>query len=391
MQIYVKFVSSKRPNEEAIYEKIKSSPEFTNMFSSTGDSTEFLLKKLLLLPMQRLTQYSLLIDKLIKYSPDMDDDYLSLKNASKLIVDLIKSINNEVGKKDDLEKLEWLDEHVNVKGIGFKFKSSTNMMGPRKLYYYGPLVKESGKELYAFLFNDTLVITESNETLQNEVFKPKSNTTKFLQYQLYKQPILLDNLNVVQAKHNTTTLDCSFQVMIGEKEYTFKTTNPTLRNEWVKQLHKAIDIYKQKKRGLIQSISATNLSQKTAIGRFLLLIMEAQDLMLEPSNERSVFCEAQMGVQKFNTQPINSANPKWNTSMQFQIYDLNKDILNVMVYDKKIYKPNIFLGKTELKIYQIYREQMKDNQENNPITRMFRMSNVPNGKIMLKMSISIYK
>lgn len=119
--------------------------------------------------------------------------------------------------------------------------------------------------------------------------------------------------------------------------------------------------------------------------------MEAQDLMLEPSNDRAVFCEASLCLQKFSTPSINSANPKWNTNMQFQIYDLNKDVVNVMVYDKKIYKPNIFLGKTELKIYQIYREQIKDNQESNPITRMFRMSNVPNGKIMLKMSISIYK
>lgn len=134
-----------------------------------------------------------------------------------------------------------------------------------------------------------------------------------------------------------------------------------------------------------------NLSQKAAIGRLLIVVMEAQDLMLENSNDRAIFCEASLGLQKFSTSSINSANPKWNTSMQFQIYDLNKDMVNVMVYDKKIYKPNIFLGKTELKIYQIYREQIKDNQENNPITKMFRMSNVSNGKIMLKMSIIIFK
>ncbi len=35
--------------------------------------------------------------------------------ALKQVVDLIKSINNEVGKIDDLEKLEWLEEHVNIK------------------------------------------------------------------------------------------------------------------------------------------------------------------------------------------------------------------------------------------------------------------------------------
>ncbi len=99
-----------------------------------------------------------------------------------------------------------------------------------------------------------------------------------------------------------------------------------------------------------------------------------------------------MGFQKFNTPVIESSNPKWNTSMQFQIYDLNKDILNVAVYDRKFYSPNVFLGKTELKILQIYREQVKENQENgpNPITRVFRMNGVPTGKIILKMSISIF-
>lgn len=106
-----------------------------------GETGDFLLKKLLLLPMQRLTQYSLLIDKLLKYMNESDADYANVKMASKLIVDIIKSINNEVGKRDDQERLSWLDEHVNVKGVGFKFRSQTNMMGNRKLIYYGPLIK----------------------------------------------------------------------------------------------------------------------------------------------------------------------------------------------------------------------------------------------------------
>jgi Ca2+-dependent lipid-binding protein len=98
-----------------------------------------------------------------------------------------------------------------------------------------------------------------------------------------------------------------------------------------------------------------------------------------------------MNYQKFSTHCVESANPRWNTSLQFQIHDLHRDILSVCVYDRKLYSPNVFLGKVELKIHQIFREQMKDNQENEPITRVFRMSNVPTGKIMLKMSLSIYK
>jgi hypothetical protein len=146
-----------------------------------------------------------------------------------VIIDLIKSINNEIGKKDDLERLEWLDDHINVKGIGFKFRSATNMMGPRKLYYYGPLIKESGKDLYAFLFNDTLLIVEGNDSLHSEVFKSKSNGGKIQQLQLYKQPILLDTITIVQSKIGNNGSDCSFQVVCGDKEYTFKTTNPTLK------------------------------------------------------------------------------------------------------------------------------------------------------------------
>ena len=188
--------------------------------------------------------------------PDNDVDSPNLKSASKIIIDLIKSINNEVGKKDDLERLEWLEENVNVKGVGFKFRSTTNIMGPRKLFYYGPFVKESnGKELYAFLFNDSFLIIESYESLHNEIFRLKCS-----KLQLYKSPFLLENISNVQSKMSTNTnmvgSDCIFQIQVGDKEYSFKTVNPALKNEWVKQLHKSIEAYRQKKRSITQSLSA---------------------------------------------------------------------------------------------------------------------------------------
>ncbi len=103
-------------------------------------------------------------------------------------------------------------------------------MGPRKLYYYGPLVKESGKDLYAFLFNDTFLIVEGNESLHGELFKSiKSTGGKFQQLQLYKQPILLDTISIVQSKMTHNGSDCSFQIVFSDKEYTFKTTNPILK------------------------------------------------------------------------------------------------------------------------------------------------------------------
>lgn len=95
-----------------------------------------------------------------------------------------------------------------------------------------------------------------------------------------------------------------------------------------------------------------------------------------------------MGVQKFSTHTIeNSLNPKWNTSMQFQIYDLNKDILTITIYDQKIFSPNVFLGKAHIGVLTIYQEQVK---ENNPITRVYRLTDAKCGKVMIKMNISMY-
>lgn len=49
--------------------------------------------------------------------PENNEDYQLLKSAHKLTKDLIKYFDSEVGRKDDLERLEWLEEHINVKGL----------------------------------------------------------------------------------------------------------------------------------------------------------------------------------------------------------------------------------------------------------------------------------
>ena len=94
-----------------------------------------------------------------------------------------------------------------------------------------------------------------------------------------------------------------------------------------------------------------------------------------------------MGPQKFNTHTIdNSLNPKWNTSMQFQIYDLAKDQLSFTIYDQKIYSPNVVLGRARVSLSSIYQEQIK---ENNPIIKVFRLSDGRSAKVMIKMNIII--
>jgi intersectin len=125
-----------------------------------------------------------------------------------------------------------------------------------------------------------------------------------------------------------------------------------------------------------------------------LVVIEGQDLNIDLNDEekfaiKRAFCEVKISGQKFATHCIeNTQNPKWNTAMQFQIYDLNKEILTLNLYDKKLFTPNVMLGKTHISISNIYKEQLYDNS---PVTRVFRLADTKSGKVMVKMNISIYK
>ena len=77
------------------------------------------------------------------------------------------------------------------------FNSVTNCLGPRKFLHSGKLYKaKSNKELYGFLFNDFLLLTQIIKPLgssgTDKVFSPKSN----LQYKMYKTVSLILDCNI---------------------------------------------------------------------------------------------------------------------------------------------------------------------------------------------------
>jgi Ca2+-dependent lipid-binding protein len=98
-------------------------------------------------------------------------------------------------------------------------------------------------------------------------------------------------------------------------------------------------------------------------------------------------CEARMGSQKYMTHTVEtSLNPKWNTSMQFLIFDFQKDILNITVYDRKIFSPNFFLGRINLSMAQLRKEHPGDGVS---IIKAFNLSDVRTGKIIIKLNLML--
>lgn len=111
-----------------------------------------------------------------------------------------------------------------------------------------------------------------------------------------------------------------------------------------------------------------------------------------------------MGAQEHKTKVINNTlNPKWNSSMQFTIKDLQEDVLCITVYDRDLFTPNgnpssgfiytlflllpDFLGRTEIRINDIFNETRATK---GPITKHLPLHEVDSGQVIVKLDLQIF-
>jgi hypothetical protein len=66
-------------------------------------------------------------------------------NSLPVIVDLrgVLQVNEGVRERENSDTLEWIQLHVNCRALSDKitFNAITNLLGPRRCLYYGPLNK----------------------------------------------------------------------------------------------------------------------------------------------------------------------------------------------------------------------------------------------------------
>ena len=118
-------------------------------------------------------------------------------------------VNEGTRHKENTERLEWLQIHVDsaknpalTLDEKLTFNSVTNLMGPRKFLHHGLLKKaKSNKEIVAFLCNDFLLLTyPANKTVGPQFSFEKHFDVKL---KLYKKPILLDQISVLEQGPDT--------------------------------------------------------------------------------------------------------------------------------------------------------------------------------------------
>ncbi|XP_023597091.1 intersectin-1 isoform X2 [Trichechus manatus latirostris] len=268
------------------------------------------------------------------------------------------------------------------------FNSVTNCLGPRKFLHGGKLYKaKSSKELYGFLFNDFLLLTQIIKPLgssgTDKVFSPKSN----LQYKMYKTPIFLNEV-LVKLPTDPSGDEPIFHISHIDRVYTLRAESINERTAWVQKIKAASELYIETEKKKREKAYLVRSQRATGIGRLMVNVVEGIELKPCRSHGKSnPYCEVTMGSQCHITKTIqDTLNPKWNSNCQFFIRDLEQEVLCITVFERDQFSPDDFLGRTEIRVADIKRDQGSKG----PVTKCLLLHEVPTGEIVVRLDLQLF-
>ncbi|XP_041649408.1 intersectin-2b isoform X2 [Cheilinus undulatus] len=392
MQPYIRFCSCQINGASLLQTRIDNEPDFKNFLKKIATDYRckgMPLSSFLLKPMQRITRYPLHIKNILECTVEGHPDRGPLKEALERAEELCQQVNEGVREKENSDRLEWIQNHVQCDGAAenMVFNSLTNCLGPRKLLHSGKMYKaKSNKELWAFLFNDFLLLTHAAKQFTSsgpdKLFSNKNNT----QLKMYKPPVLLNE--VLVKLPDPSSDEPVFHISHIDRVYILRTDNINERTAWVQKIKAAseefIETEKKKREKAYQARSV----KASGIGRLLVTILEATELKAaKPNGKSNPYCEVTMGAQIFTSRTLNDTlNPKWNFNCQFHIKDLYQDVLCITIFERDQFSPDVFLGRTEVPVATI----KKELENKGPVTRRLLLHEVPTGEVWVRLDLQLF-
>uniref|UniRef100_A0A8D3AD92 Intersectin 2a n=1 Tax=Scophthalmus maximus TaxID=52904 RepID=A0A8D3AD92_SCOMX len=394
MQPYIRFCSCQLNAAALLQSKTHNQPDFKDFLKKIATNYRckgMPLSSFLLKPMQRITRYPLIIKNILEHTPEGHADRGPLREALERAEELCSQVNEGVREKENSDRLEWIQSRVQSEGPieHLVFNSLSNCLGPRKLLHSGRLYKtKSSRELWAFLFNDFLLLTHSAKPFSSsgpdKLFSPKFN----IQLKIYKTPLFLNEV-LVKTPADPSSDEPLFHVSHIDRVYALKTETLNERATWVQKIKAAsehfIETEKKKREKAYQARSL----KTSGIGRLLVTVTEAQELKAcKPNGKSNPYVELTMGAQCYTSRPVSDTlHPKWNFNCQFFIKDLYQDVLCITVFEKDQFSPDDFLGRTEVPVATIKKEMESKGAAN----RRLLLHEVPTGEVWVKLDLQLYE
>ncbi|CAL1603896.1 unnamed protein product [Knipowitschia caucasica] len=392
MQPYIRFCSCQINGAELLQIRTDNEPDFKLFLKKIATDYRckgMPLSSFLLKPMQRITRYPLHIKNILECTAEGHSDRLLLKQAQERAEELCQQVNEGVREKENSDKLEWIQNHVQCDGIAehLAFNSLTNCLGPRKLLHSGKMYKaKSNKELWAFLFSDFLLLTHSakqfTSSVPDKLFSNKSNT----QLKMYKPPVFLNE--VLVKLPDPSSDEPLFHISHIDRVYALKTDNINERTAWVQKIKAASEDFLEMDKKKREKVYQARSVKASGIGRLLVTILEATELKAaKPNGKSNPYCEVTMGAQIFTSRTLNDTlNPKWNFNCQFHIKDIYQDVLCITIYEKGLFSPDDFLGRTEVPVATI----KKELENKGAVTRRILLHEVPTGEVWIRLDLQLF-
>ncbi|KAH0568927.1 intersectin-1 isoform X2 [Cotesia glomerata] len=400
MSAYVRFCSCQISAAVYLQSLTETSPEFVAVAQACQQDPRtkgMPLSSFLIKPMQRITKYPLIINKILEYTPNEHPDRQYLQEALAKAEEFCIQVNEGVREKENSDRLEWLQTHIayneDVLQEKLVFNSLTNSAGPRKLLHYGILHKaKSGKELVAFLTNDFLLFAQPLKTLPSgQQFSFERNENN--KFKLYRKPIFLNELSMIgDSEPNGNiipTSDASRTLGLrdsSKRPIILLAPSASECTLWARKIREARKQFAKNEKNLLQR-QRSRQAQFSSCGRILVTVLQGSSLKAS-AGKCNAFCNVSMGSQEERTPVVPGTNcPMWDTSMQFLVKDLHEDTLCITVFDKGYYTPDDFLGRAEIRVSDI----MKDCKDScGPIQKRIKLHEVNTGEVVLKLDLRLF-
>nr|XP_049613495.1 intersectin-2a isoform X3 [Syngnathus scovelli] len=392
---YVGFCSCQLNAAALLQSKTHNQPDFKDFLKKIATNYRckgMPLSSFLLKPMQRITRYPLLIKNILEHTPKQHPDHTPLREALERAEELCSQVNEGVREKENSDRLEWIQSHVQYDGVieNLVLNSLTNCLGPRKLLHSGRLHKsKSSRELWAFLFSDFLLLTQSAKSLSSsgpdKLFGPKSSG---VQLKMYKAPLFLNEV-LVKMPPDPSSDEPLFLVSHIDRVYSLRTDTLNERAAWVQKIKVASELFIETEKKKREKAYQARSLKTSGIGRLLVTVSEAQELKAcKPNGKSNPYCELTMGAQCYTSRPAsNTLNPKWNFNCQFFIKDLYQDVLSITVFEKNQFSPDDFLGRAEVPVATIKKEM----ESKGAAGRRLLLHEVPTGEVWVKLDLQLYE
>ncbi|VDP64601.1 unnamed protein product, partial [Schistosoma curassoni] len=179
--------------------------QLVKIFEKNTKTKGLPLSSYLLKPMQRITKYKLIVEKIATNTPISCPDYDEVVKVNNLMSALLKSIDHAIGSKDNPNRIDWFRSRL----IGadkwlLDWLSDNTAQHPHDrpcLVHCGTLYKaKSNREFICFLFNKYLILTTPNYNTNGRLFEfPSTNQLNEIKWSfiLYKEPLALNQVSSI--------------------------------------------------------------------------------------------------------------------------------------------------------------------------------------------------